>query len=338
LLRSNKPPSSHLSLFPCTDGFGVPKVDYIYAGTRAVAKEEFDTNGNPVKKTFFHADHLGSSRSITDLETTEIWDRTYLPYGETLTGTGTDSNTHQYTGKEIDEMTGAYYYGARYYRPDLGRFMSVDPAGIDITNPQSWNRYAYVQNNPYTFVDPDGEAVVLAAVAIAGGLILLNPDTIGEKARSGFDFAKIATLEAVAGFGVGKAVGFVGRKVSGAIINRSQRLRKFFKTGAEDAPIEFTKPGEEFVRVGKRPENLKVTFKNPGGTQGGTFAFPKKTFEKIGRDPKKLKNLGDLPGGEPAVFRTIKPPANTKIKRGIVPGGKFGGKGGADEVLFPDEF
>jgi len=87
------------------DGFGVPKVDYIYAGTRAVAKEEFDVNGDPVKKTFFHADHLGSSRSITDLETTEIWDRTYLPYGETLTGQGADNNTHQYTGKEIDEMT-----------------------------------------------------------------------------------------------------------------------------------------------------------------------------------------------------------------------------------------
>lgn len=45
----------------------------------------------------------------------------------------------------------------RHYSPKLGRFLSTDPAGIDPANPQSWNRYAYVRNNPFTYVDPDGE-------------------------------------------------------------------------------------------------------------------------------------------------------------------------------------
>jgi RHS repeat-associated protein len=109
-----------------------------------------------VSKTFYHPDHLGSTIGLTDQETTKVWDRTYLPYGGTFTGTGTTENTHQYTAKELEAATGLYYYGARYHNPNIGRFMSVDPAGADPTDPQSWNRYAYVLNNPYKYVDPDG--------------------------------------------------------------------------------------------------------------------------------------------------------------------------------------
>lgn len=46
---------------------------------------------------------------------------------------------------------------ARYYSPNLGRFMSVDPVGGSIGSSQSWNRYSYVLNNPLAFNDPDGE-------------------------------------------------------------------------------------------------------------------------------------------------------------------------------------
>ncbi|MCU0305465.1 MAG: hypothetical protein MUC56_15535 [Thermoanaerobaculales bacterium] len=47
---------------------------------------------------------------------------------------------------------------ARYYSPNLGRFVSVDPVGGTIGSSQSWNRYSYVDNNPIAVVDPDGEA------------------------------------------------------------------------------------------------------------------------------------------------------------------------------------
>lgn len=141
-------------------GSGVPKFDYIYAGSRNIARINFDGTGVPVSKTFYHPDHLGSTIGLTDQETTEVWDRMYLPYGGTFTGTGTTENTHQYMAKELEAATGLYYYGARYHNPNIGRFMSVDPAGADPTDPQSWNRYAYVQNNPLKYVDPDGEQVV----------------------------------------------------------------------------------------------------------------------------------------------------------------------------------
>jgi RHS repeat-associated core domain len=136
---------------------GVPKHSYIYAGTKNIARINYDENGAKESTSFYHSDHLGSSLAMTDETTTVVWNQTYLPFGETYKGTSSVNNSHQYTGKEFNEETGLYYYGARYYHPGLGRFMSVDPAPGVITDPQSWNRYAYVQNSPFKYVDPDGE-------------------------------------------------------------------------------------------------------------------------------------------------------------------------------------
>jgi RHS repeat-associated protein len=62
------------------------------------------------------------------------------------------------TGKERDAESGNDYFGARYYASTMGRFMSPDPlmASAHISNPQSWNRYAYVFNNPLLLIDPNG--------------------------------------------------------------------------------------------------------------------------------------------------------------------------------------
>jgi RHS repeat-associated protein len=135
---------------------GVPKFDYIYAGSRNVARVNLDANGTPESKTFYHTDHLGSNIAMTDATSTVVWDQGYLPFGEPHVGSGSIVNSRQYTGKEFEEETGLYYYGARYYHSGLGRFMSIDPAPANPTDPQSWNRYAYVLNNPYKYVDPDG--------------------------------------------------------------------------------------------------------------------------------------------------------------------------------------
>ncbi|MBE2294737.1 MAG: hypothetical protein IAF00_07290 [Phycisphaerales bacterium] len=62
--------------------------------------------------------------------------------------TGTRTNALGYTGKPRD-ASGLVCLGARYYDPLAGRFMAVDPAGVDASNPYSFNRYAYANNNPY---------------------------------------------------------------------------------------------------------------------------------------------------------------------------------------------
>ncbi len=68
-------------------------------------------------------------------------------------------NASRSSGKERDAESGLDYFGARYYGSTMGRFMSPDsPEGYysDTYNPQSWNLYSYVRNNPLTGVDPDG--------------------------------------------------------------------------------------------------------------------------------------------------------------------------------------
>ncbi len=58
----------------------------------------------------------------------------------------------------------------RYYDPQVGRFLSVDPMGVDTTTAWNFNRFNYANNNPYKFTDPDGRFATLAGVA-AGGLV-----------------------------------------------------------------------------------------------------------------------------------------------------------------------
>ncbi|MCL5264640.1 MAG: hypothetical protein M1343_05525 [Chloroflexi bacterium] len=66
----------------------------------------------------------------------------------------------QYTGQTLDNSTGLYFYGARYYDASLGRFVSPDTIVPDPKNPQSLNRYSYGYNNPLVYVDPTGHFVL----------------------------------------------------------------------------------------------------------------------------------------------------------------------------------
>ncbi len=110
------------------------------------------------KTTYFHTDGLGSVVAASDDSGNLLWRKEYAPYGEQLDSTS-ENEKLAYTGKEHDDVTGLTYFGARYYDPHLGRFMGMDPAGINPGNPFTFNRYAYGNNNPYRFVDPDGREV-----------------------------------------------------------------------------------------------------------------------------------------------------------------------------------
>jgi len=79
----------------------------------------------------------------------------YLAFGETKYESGTYSDTHIFTGKELDE-TGLYYFGARYYDKGIGRFLSTDPFPGYLSIPSTMHPYNYCANNPVNFVDPLG--------------------------------------------------------------------------------------------------------------------------------------------------------------------------------------
>src|SRR5205085_5936893 len=82
----------------------------------------------------------------------------YSPSGGELQITNNDPNRYKFTGKELDSETGLYNFGKRYYEDALSRFMTPDPLlnSGQPWNPQSWNRYAYVENNPLRYTDPTG--------------------------------------------------------------------------------------------------------------------------------------------------------------------------------------
>jgi len=121
--------------------------------------------------TYYHNDLLGSPVVATDASGAVIWRESYWPYGERLTNAAASStNDVWFTGRRQDVDTGLVYMGARYYDPALGRFISTDPKGFDEESVHSFNRYAYANNNPYKFRDPDGKAAIF--VAAEGALLI----------------------------------------------------------------------------------------------------------------------------------------------------------------------
>jgi len=134
--------------------------EYVYANGRQVAKVVPDGVGGDDFR-FFHADHLGSSLSITDEVGAVVWTGTYFPFGEVFSSDG-EADRYRFTQHELDTQTGFLYAKARYYHPGIGRFLSNDPVGGNVEASQSWNRYSYTLNNPLIFVDPDGREVTYA--------------------------------------------------------------------------------------------------------------------------------------------------------------------------------
>lgn len=104
-----------------------------------------------------HADWLGSSRLTTTPARTVSSDSAYAPFGEEYAKSGTDDPS--FTGQNADTNSTLYDFAFREFSPSQGRWVSPDPLGLGAANPanpQSWNRYAYVLNNPLSMVDPLG--------------------------------------------------------------------------------------------------------------------------------------------------------------------------------------
>jgi RHS repeat-associated protein len=150
--------------------FGSATTIYAYDGDNVI--EELDASGSVTARytqgavideplamcrglttTYFHADGLGSITSLTDGVGQLAASYVYDSFGKLTASTGTITNPFQYTGREFDSETGLYYYRTRYYDPGVGRFLTEDPAGF---LSGSIDFYAYVENSPVSFNDPNG--------------------------------------------------------------------------------------------------------------------------------------------------------------------------------------
>jgi RHS repeat-associated protein len=115
----------------------------------------------------------------------------YEPYGTPLT-TPRDG-APSYTGHPYDTGTGLIYAQQRYYDPLLGVFLSPDPMAVDTTSAFNFNRYAYANNSPYKFTDPDGRfAEFLWGAVIGAGVEVFVQTAVQGKSFSDIDLSDVA--------------------------------------------------------------------------------------------------------------------------------------------------
>jgi RHS repeat-associated protein len=139
------------------DPTGVFMQGELYTGSRHFAT--YAPEPGPTGATFFtHSDSLGTERVRTDMTGASCESIASLPFGDgqSITGTCGDVSPLHFTGKERDPETGLDNFGARYDSSSMGRFISPDPMGGHLEDPQTLNKYAYVRNNPTTLTDPTG--------------------------------------------------------------------------------------------------------------------------------------------------------------------------------------
>ena len=161
--------------------------------------------------TYFHNDLAGSPVAATDASGQVLWRESYRPYGERLVNApAASADTVWFTSRRQDPETGLVYMGARFYDPLAGRFVSPDPVAFDEANLHSFNRYAYANNNPYRYKDPDGRAAetILDVVSFGISLEMFRRDpTVGNFLGAAVDGLAVAVPFVPGGVGSIRALG-----------------------------------------------------------------------------------------------------------------------------------
>ncbi|HYE13723.1 MAG TPA: RHS repeat-associated core domain-containing protein, partial [Pyrinomonadaceae bacterium] len=135
------------------------------------------TAGLPAPGTFYlHKDHILSTLVQTDDAGRLVTSISYEPYGEIGAVEGADTLQQKFTGKEWDDAAGLYYFGARYYDPFIGRFITPDDRlGAPLGRRDALNRYAYVINDPVNNFDPTGHSIFSDIISYAvDGLLIVG--------------------------------------------------------------------------------------------------------------------------------------------------------------------
>jgi len=137
--------------------------EYIYFAGARVARRDYQNN-----QYYYFEDQVNSSRVIAEVPAgtrtaTLCYDADFYPYGGEIDFTNTCSQNYKFQGKERDAETGNDYFGARFYSSGYGRFLSPDWSSVvapvpyaNLTNPQTLNLYAFVNDNPESFADLTG--------------------------------------------------------------------------------------------------------------------------------------------------------------------------------------
>jgi RHS repeat-associated protein len=200
---------------------------FVYDTDGQLAQEYSQAPATDSGTSYLTADHLGSTRLVTDGSGGVKKRFDYLPFGEELTaGTGgrttdmrynssstatqPDIEPFKFTSKERDAETGLDWFGTRYMSSAQGRFTSPDKPFADqyLHDPQSWNLYAYARNNPLRYIDDDGEG---AKEFLYGLLNATSTNAVG-----GIGRAKSSDSDVRLGQKVGDTLSLIGGAIETA--------------------------------------------------------------------------------------------------------------------------
>jgi len=151
---------------------GTETTVFVYNASGQLVAEYTATAPTNPTISYLTSDTLGTPRINTDANGQVTARHDYMPFGEEIFNFGgrnsqagidakyqqNDNIRQKFTSKERDEESGLDYFEARYYSSSFGRFASIDPlmASGNAVDPQTWNRYIYVSNNPLRYIDDNG--------------------------------------------------------------------------------------------------------------------------------------------------------------------------------------
>ncbi|MCG7964041.1 MAG: hypothetical protein N0E54_15180, partial [Candidatus Thiodiazotropha taylori] len=179
-----------------TDEAGATLAKYDYGPDRLLSLEQATEGAQ-----FYHFDALGSVVNLSKPDGSLQARYQYDAWGNERASTGSSWNRFAFTGHEKDEETGLYYFKARFYDPQLGRFISQDAYLGEANTPPSLHRYLYAYANPTVYVDLNG----YCGIALAGPSDCFELDA----QVLGVDPATREGVQAVSDYNIGKAQGSV---------------------------------------------------------------------------------------------------------------------------------
>lgn len=215
------------------------EVTYLYTNPQGTVLAEADAQGN----------------------VTQAFD--YRPYGAQALGIPLEGPG--YTGHVNDADTGLVYMQARYYDPEIGRFLSRDPAGISVGDTFGVNRYVYANNNPHGYVDPDGEAIQALWGAPIGALVEIGAQKlVNPRADINWKSVGVSTV-------LGAATGGIGSVARTAAIRGSiSASQAVGRTAMANAALAAAGSAADSSVNDQSPNSLKMV---TAAATGGVLSF-----------------------------------------------------------------
>lgn len=208
------PVSDKLSRLLVSTDAGGNTTYYVY-GVGLIGHE--DASGYSI----YHFDLRGSTVALTDVNGAVTDRYTYGAYGELLTHTGTSETPFLYCGQYgvMKDGNGLYYMRARYYAPEIKRFLNVDPKKGSLLDSKTLNNYGYVSGNPVVNIDPEGTFIWWLAAAIVGAVVSVASTFVGDLiGMATGEQEGLSSLGTYAGSLVGGAVEGVVTVVAGPVV------------------------------------------------------------------------------------------------------------------------